>query len=298
MKFTKGILAPMITPFTKEGALDREALHRNVSKLTETRLAGLFILGSNGEAAFLTDDEQLEVVRITRAALGADKLLMVGASKQSAYAAVSFLRDAASYGADCFSVLTPSFFASAMDDDALIRFYTDIADASPAPIFIYNCPKYAASVAASPEAVRVLSRHANIAGIKESSSRAIEYADLQSEDFSVISGSVNSVLSLLKKGSRGGVLSMSNYLPDETAALVELWDAGKTEDAEALSAELIRLNRLVSGRCGVAGIKAACDLMGYRGGSVRSPLRDCTTAERELIREALLSHGCGKAVRQ
>ena len=287
----QGVFVPMVTPFTGQ-KLDTAMLAFNTERLNETKVAGYMPLGSNGEFAHMNDDEQMLVVNTVKKHSVEDKTLIIGIARQSAYGTIEFGKKVQEVGVDFVSVLCPSYFASLMTDAALIRYYTAIADELEIPVLMYNCPKYAAGVTVSTGVVRELSAHPNIWGMKDTSRGNIEqYLAARQGDFEVIAGSITNFLIGLKAGSSGGVLSMANYLPDQCCRIQTLFDDGKMEEAEALSSSLIALNKGASGKYGVAGVKCAADLFGYKGGEVRNPLSDCTTEQREAIRREFRDAG-------
>lgn len=288
----EGVLAPMLTPFDASGEVDLAAAARNAELMNATALAGYFYLGSNGEAAMLSDEEQLSFLRAVSRVAAPEKLFVAGISRQSAHAAIEFGLRAQEVGADYLSVLTPSYFASAMSDAALVDYFAAVADALDTPILLYNAPKFAAGVKLSYDAVRQLSRHPNIAGMKDTSSEPIEgYLDSISDSFMVVAGTVNKIAAALRRGSRGGVLSVADYLPADAQRVVDMYLSGRCDEALALAESLVRLNRAVSGSHGVAGVKCAAGLMGFAAGHVRLPLHDCDSAAAESIRAALAAHG-------
>ena len=286
-----GVFIPVVTPF-KEQKVDLDMLAHNIIRSNTTPVAGYMPLGSNGEFAHMNDEEQLSVFKTVRKNAGKDKILMGGIARQSAYCTIEFGKRIQSEGADMVSVLCPSYFASSMTDSALIRFYTAVADGLSVPVLLYNCPKFAAGVTISPEVVKELSSHHNIAGMKDTSSGNIEkYLEIKDNSFEVIAGSIDNFLTGLKSGSFSGVLSMANYLPEPCCRIQELFTAGKLQKAEELSGKLIALNKGAAGKYGVSGVKAACDMFGYKGGEVRNPLSDCTEPQKASIGRAFSEAG-------
>lgn len=288
MKEIRGVLVPLITNFRENGDIDPDGVRSNIARLNATSVSGYFILGSNGEAAHLSDDEQFRVLRTAREAAAPEKIFITGISRQSAHATVEFGKRAQDLGVDYLSVLTPSYFAPAMTDARLVNYYAHVADRLSTPVMMYNCPKFAAGITLSTEVVRELAGHPNILGMKDTSSEPIEkYLACQTDTFAVVSGSINTMIKALENGSVGGVLSMANFLPDEVEKIYTLYFAGKTDDAKAAAAGLIELNKRISGKYGVAGVKCACDLLGYAGGDVRLPLTMPGSEGMKAVRSAL-----------
>ena len=87
------------------------------------------------------------------------------------------------------------------------------------------------------------------------------------------------------------MLSLANVFPEECARLYQAHIAGKSQEADRLNALLVELNSKVSGSFGVAGVKAAMDLAGYRGGEPRHPLLGLKPPEVDQIRAALQASG-------
>jgi 4-hydroxy-2-oxoglutarate aldolase len=284
----------VITPFTNQ-KVDLENLKKNIRKTNDSLVKGYMPLGSNGEFAHMNDEEQISVVKTIKENMAKDKTLMVGVARHSVYNTVEFAKRVIDIGAEFISVLCPSYFAPFMDDAALIKFYTSVADQLPVPILMYNCPKYAGGVAISTEVVKKISNHPNIAGMKDTSKGNIEnFLSVKGDNFDILAGSINNFIIGLKSGAAGGVLSLSNYMPDPCCKIQELFNAGKVKEAEELSEKLISANQ-GSNKYGVAGVKASCDLFGFYGGEVRSPLSDCTPEQREVIRKGFVDAGYLKA---
>ena len=289
----KGVFVPLATPFDEGQELDLKAYRANIEKLNQTGVAGYMPLGSNGEFSHMSDEEQLAVLKMISTEASPEKVRMVGAARQSAYATVEFMKRAFEYGADFFSVLCPSYYADNMNDDALFAYYTWIADNSPAPVLLYNCPKFAAGVSISPALVARLAKHPNIAGMKDTSRGNIESFLKASEgsEFEVVAGSIENMVPGLPIGSSGGVISMSNYLPSQCCEIYELFVSGQTDKFNELSAGLIALNRGASGKYGVPGVKAAMNILGYNAGRPRLPLLQLSGEQKIEIEKSFAAAG-------
>ena len=103
----------------------------------------------------------------------------------------------------------------------------------------------------------------------------------------MLAGSANYCLPSLLVGASGGVVSLANCFPDICCELYREATQGNTDDARRLHARVLEANRAVSGKHGVAGVKAAMDLAGYHGGAPRRPLRSLGDQQRRAMREKL-----------
>jgi 4-hydroxy-2-oxoglutarate aldolase len=181
-----------------------------------------------------------------------------------------------------------------MDGATLQRYYTQVADSIDIPVLLYNVPGFAGGVTIPPQTVVALSKHPNIAGMKDSSptgpAKFLARLD-PAEDFNVLAGSANFIYSSLHLGAAGGVLSLANALPEPCCNLYRLFTQGKYDDAKELSFRLARLNHAVSSSWGVAGVKAAMDITEFKGGQPRHPLKCLPDEAKEQIKQAIINEG-------
>ena len=285
----RGIFPPIPTTFDDRGDLDTAAIASNVRQWMTTGLKGILALGSNGEAGFVDEDESDRVVTAVRAAMPADRLLLVGAGRESTRATMAATRRAADLGADAVLIRTPSFFKSQMTSDALMKHYVAVADASPVPTLLYNLPG-PTGISLTLPLIQSLADHPNVIGVKETSpelDRLGQFAAVRPERFSVMCGWAPVVYPALVSGATGAILAVANVLPDETVTLFEHVRAGRHADALALQRRLTPIAQMVSTTYGVAGLKAALDLVGYRGGPVRAPLLPISDRVRSEIEQAI-----------
>jgi 4-hydroxy-2-oxoglutarate aldolase len=149
-------------------------------------------------------------------------------------------------------------------------------------------------VVISTAAVAELACHPNIVGMKDTSKEDITgYIKAAQADpnFHVLAGSITKFLYGLQNGAIGGVLSIANYFPELCGELHSLFVAGKMAEAEELNRKLLALNDNTAAKSGVAGVKAAMNLLGYKGGEPRVPLLPLTDAELDALRKVLVAEG-------
>jgi 4-hydroxy-2-oxoglutarate aldolase len=269
--------------------VDERALAANVSRWMGTPLTGLVVLGSNGEAASLDDDEADRVVDVVRAAVPSSRPLMAGTGRESTRATIAATRRAAAAGVDAALVRTPSFFKPQMTSDAFVRHFTEVADASPIPVLLYNVTLYT-GVNLLPDAVERLAVHPNIVGIKESGSdigQIAEYVARTPEDFTVLAGSATTLVHALCAGSDGAILALASLMPAECVSMMTLIREKRLDEATVLQRRLMPLARSVGSTYGVPGLKAALELIGYGGGPPRPPLRPVSSEVVDVIRRQL-----------
>ena len=280
---------PLATPFAADGSLDTRSLARNVEKYLKSPLTGLVVLGSNGEAPQLDEDEADLAIKTVRDAMPKHRPLLAGTGRESTSATIDATKRAADLGVDAVLVRTPSFYKGQMTTDAFVRHYTAVADRSPVPILLYNVTMYT-GVNLLPEAVGILSRHPNIAGIKETNSDMVqfgEYLAKAEEGFTVLAGSGATYYSALALGAHGAILAVGGVAPKLCTDIFHAVREGRFDEAKAMHRRLAPLSRLVGAQYGVPGLKAAITLCGLEGGHPRPPLQPVPPAAVDAIRAAL-----------
>ena len=288
----EGVFPPIPTPFSNE-SVDHRALAGNVARWMQTRLAGLVVLGSNGEAPLLDDAESDAAIETVRANVPRNRTLIGGVGRESTGATIAAAKRAARIGVDVVLVRTPSYYKNVMTSDAFVRHYTAVADASPIPVLIYNVTMFT-GVNILPDAVERLAAHPNIIGMKESNADLVHLAETIArtpDDFIVLSGSAATFYHALCAGADGGVLAISSVVPDLCVDMLDLVRAQRHAEALALQRRITPLGRLLGAMHGVAGFKYALDQIGYAGGSTRPPLGTVPPEGQQQIREQLAALG-------
>jgi 4-hydroxy-2-oxoglutarate aldolase len=288
MKLT-GVLAPLPTPFAGDDQLDVVRLRSAVEWWVASPLTGFIVLGSNGEAVLMDDDECDRVVEETRALVPRGRPLIAGTGRESTRAAIRAAKRAADLGADAVLVRTPGFFKSQMTGDAFVQHYSAVADTSPVPVLLYNFTAVT-GVNLLPATVARLAEHPNIIGMKESGSDISQIADLVASTpprFSVLAGSGSTFFAALCAGVSGGILALAALLPEPCVRLFELTRSQRYDEARALQQRLLPIARLISSGYGVPGLKAALSIVGCDVGMPRSPLRPIPDTAIAALKEAL-----------
>ena len=284
-----GVFAPLPTPFHANGDVDAGKFRGALARWITTPLAGFVVLGSNGEAVFLDEDEADRVIATAREAVPRGRPLIIGTGRESTRATIRATRRAGDLGADFVLVRTPGFFKSQMTTDAFVRHYSAVADASPVPVLLYNFTAVT-GVNLLPAAVVRLATHPNIVGMKESGGDIAQIADLVSgtpKRFAVLAGTTSTFYAALCVGCVGAVLAPACVVPDLCVRLFELTKGGRHGEARALQAELVPLAKLLGSAYGVPGLKAALKLAGYDVGEPRSPLTAVPEEAIAALRQAL-----------
>ncbi len=272
-----GVFIPAVTPFRPEtGEIDLPAMRENLRRWGDFPIRGIVIAGTTGEAVLVDEEERLELVRAAREALSPNVLLTVGTGMESTRATVRLNRAVAQEGADAVLVQPPAYYKGAMTPEALREHYLAVADASPVPVVVYQAPLRMSTLDFPTGLVAELSKHENIVGIKDSRGSLDLVGELVEQcqsGFQILVGSGALLYPALEVGAVGGIVAVANMAPGPSGELFQAFRAGRGSEAGRLQQQIGPIHNEIVGAIGVPGVKVALDLLNYRGGDPRPPIR-------------------------
>jgi len=283
-----GIFPPIPTAFSAGGELLSPAAGF-LELLGDGGMDGVVALGSNGEAANLTEAERVQWIRSVRAALPAPLRLIAGTGAESTLATIDRTRAASAEGAEAALVIAPSYFRRQLTAESLRAHYHAVAEVSPIPILIYNIPVHMGYDLGAEWIVR-LAGHPNIAGMKESSGDIPRLRVLRERlgpDFILLAGSGEKMVDALEAGADGAIAALANLAPHASAGIRNAWLERRFDQARQLQRTIAPLGEALTAGYGVPGLKAALRLIGYDHGDPRKPLPPLPAAELPALRRLL-----------
>lgn len=285
----RGIIPPIATPLLPDERVDERGLRRLVRHLLDAGVHGLFVNGSMGGFALLTDREQRRAVEIVLQEVNGRVPVIAGASETGTRRVIAKAREMARAGADFLSVLPPYYFR--LTQESALRFFQEIARAVERPLFIYNNPTL---VGFSLEVATVLelSREPTIVGIKESDPRCERWLELlrsfrEREDFTILLGTERLMPVALLLGADGIVGGLHNVAPRLAVDLYEAARCGDYVRALALQERLTQLWRIFEFGEIWGGLEAALQYLGLCEKVTAHPYRPLEPEERRQV-EAIL----------
>jgi 4-hydroxy-2-oxoglutarate aldolase len=287
-----GVFIPAVTPFLPgTGEIDLPAMQANLRRWCDFPIRGIVIAGTTGEAVLVDEEERLELVRGAREVLNPEVLLTVGTGLESTRATIRLTRAVAQEGADAVLVQPPAYYKGAMTPEALREHYIAVADRSPIPVIVYQAPLRMSTLDFPTGLVAELSNHENIVGIKDSRGKLElvgELLDQCRDGFQVLVGSGSLLYPALEIGAVGGIVAVANMAPGPSGELFEAFKAGRGAEAGRLQQQIGPIHNEIVAAIGVPGVKVALDLLHYRGGDPRPPIRPLAEKGRATVREALV----------
>jgi 4-hydroxy-2-oxoglutarate aldolase len=287
----RGTFLPVTTPFHPHtGDVDVVAFRSNLGHWLGHPISGILIAGTNGEGALLDDRERALLVEAVAGSMPPHARLLAECGAESTRQTVRRVRIAADAGADVALVSPPAFFKSAMTPEAVARHYRTVADASPIPVVVYQMPLRMSTIDLPTSLVVELSRHPTIVGIKDSRGNLDLLADLvgQCEDgFQVLVGNGALLFPALELGAVGGIVAVGMLATAAAAQIPIAYRQGRKAEAARLQERIAPVHDQVVSGMGIAGVKAALDLIGLTGGAPRPPLAPAAPERVEAIRRIL-----------
>lgn len=286
MKFSGSYVA-LVTPFHEDGSVHFEKLKELTQWHLEQGTDGIVVLGTTGESSTMSHEEDDAVAQCVIETVNGRIPVICGAGSNSTQTQLEKSRKYHAMGADGLLLITPYY--NKANDEGMYRHFAAVADAVDTPILLYNVPgRTGCSI--SPACCERLSRHPNVAGIKEASgniSYTAKIARLVREDFVLFSGNDDMIVPVLSLGGSGVISVWANICPKQCHELVAAWQAGNTKRALELQLEYLELINALFCEVNPIPIKEAMNQLGMGVGGYRLPLCDISPSGRETVRRAL-----------
>ena len=270
----RGIIPPVVTPFTANQELDLPGLRRHIDWQLESGVHGIFVLGTTGEFYALDEAEKQAVVADAVAHVGKRSQLFVGTGAETTREVVRLTKMAEKEGASGVSVITPYFIKPTQAE--LFDHFKRVAESTKLPVVLYNNPGTCGGLSIEPDTVSKLAQVPNIIGIKDSSGdlqNTIEILRSTPRDkFSVLNGRDTLILAALQAGVQGAIPASCNVAPELCVGLYESFGKGDLAAAKEFQSRLHPVRMAMSLGTGNGAIKEALALLGRPCGPNRSPV--------------------------
>ena len=269
----KGSIPALVTPF-RGGKVDEDAFSMLVERQIKGGSHALVPCGTTGESATLSHEEHRHVVQLCIEVAAGRAPVIAGAGSNSTREAIGLVDHARKVGADAALTVCPYY--NRPGQPGLIAHFTAIADAVDLPLVLYNVPGRTV-VDLAPESLGELSKHENIAGVKDATGdlgRVAWHRNLCGEEFCLLSGDDPSSVGFYAHGGQGCISVTANVAPKQVAAMHEAAMRGDFAEAARLNQTLQRLHRVLFLEPSPAPTKFALAELGLIDPEVRSPIME------------------------
>jgi 4-hydroxy-tetrahydrodipicolinate synthase len=284
------MITAMITPMTPEGAVDYDGAARLADHLvTGMRNDGLVVNGTTGEAPTTTDAEKERLLRVVMETVGARAKVVAGVGTNVTSHTIELARSAERAGVHGLLVVTPYY--NKPPQPALQAHFTAVADATGLPVLIYDIPGRTGAAVATDTLVR-LAAHPRIVGVKDAKDDPAATSHvLARTDLVYYCGTDMLNLPWLSLGAVGFISVVGHVAGDMLHEMIDAFGSGDTDRARQIHYELLPVYTGLFRNQGAVMTKAALDLLGQPGGTVRAPLLAATDAERHQLALDLTAGG-------
>lgn len=288
-----GVIVPMVSPVNKDYSIDHEAIDRIIDTFVRTGVKP-FLLGTTGESVSLSIKQKYDLVKHTASACKNKCELYVGISGNSLFECIEESIRYFELGVQAVVAHLPFYYP--VNNDQMLRYYEQLANSVPCPLFLYNNP-ITTNISIPLEVIEKLSYHENIAGVKDSE-RGMERLDASLQlwanrsDFVHLLGWAAKSAYALLKGSDGIVPSTGNITPGLYADLYEaaldnnqdtaMTLQEKTDQISAIYQKDRKLNQ------SLAALKVMMSYYGLCQEYVLPPLYELSVEEHEKIKEMMV----------
>lgn len=281
----KGLGTALVTPFLS-GKVDYEAYRTLVRRQAESGVDFLVPLGSTAETPCLTDEEKVEIMKITKSE-SAGKPVIAGVGANSYAATVRNMRVLDDCGADAYLIVTP--FYNKPTQEGLYQYFKAVASETDRKIVLYNVPGRT-GINMKAETTLRLAEIPNIIAVKEASGDVAQIIDIKRQapdGFTVLSGNDDQTLPLMASGIDGVISVVSNVVPDMMASLVKAVNDSDLQKAISLNNKLVPLYHACFAESNPIPVKAALSLMGLCADEMRLPLISASEPTKALLKSLL-----------
>jgi 4-hydroxy-tetrahydrodipicolinate synthase len=278
------VLVPMVTPFDASGQVDEDAAVRLMQHLVEHGADGLVLCGTTGEAATLSDEEQLGMIALAVQEMRDRCTIIAGVGSNSTRHAVHLTERATELGADAMLSVNPYY--NRPSRRGIIRHYEEVNRATDRPIVLYNIPQRTGSDMPN-DLLAELAQLDHVVAVKQSNAANLA----RIEGLQIYAGNDDMFADVLDMGEPGGILVAAHLFGDELRRMVD-----EPEHRREIDSSLQDVYRDLGVAPLACSTKAALNLIGLSVGPPRLPYVELDERELAVVRQMLERHGLLQAL--
>ena len=283
------MLTAMVTPFTKDGAIDWNAVEKIADHLVNTGHDGIVVNGTTGEAPTTKSSEKEEIIRVVKKTVGSHIKVVSGAGDNETDYSVNQAKRSEAAGADGILVVTPYY--NRPPQAGIKAHFLAMANATDLPMMLYDIPART-GVEIESDTIVELFEHPQIVALKDAKGNVAATSwVIKRCGIPVYSGDDILNLPLLAVGAVGFVSVCGHTVGSDLKEMLNAWFAGNASRALEIHQKLLPVFTGTFRTQGAIMTKAALTLMGLPGGHTRLPLVDATEAQIAQLRDDLRAGG-------
>ncbi|KAF1723056.1 dihydrodipicolinate synthase family protein [Pseudoxanthomonas wuyuanensis] len=280
--FWRGVLPAITTPFAADGQIDHAFLAEHARTLIDAGCTAIVPLGSLGEAATLSFEDKIAILKTLVKALDGRAPVVPGIAALSTDEAVRLAKAAKEIGCGGLMVLPPYVYST--DWREMGAHVRAVIAATHLPVILYNNPVAYKTDFSPAQIAELASEFANLQAVKESSADVRRFAAIQElvgGRLELLVGMDDAIVEGLAMGAVGWIAGLVNAYPKESVKLFELARDGGYPAAKELYDWFLPLLRLDTVPKFVQLIKLVQEKVGLGSERVRAPRLVLEGDERE-----------------
>ena len=286
-----GSCVAIVTPFTADGKVNFAKFRELVDMQVEGGTSAIVVCGTTGESATLSDDEHIALVKECVDYAAGRVTVIAGSGSNDTMHALHLSQACESVGADGLLVVTPYY--NKTSQRGLVKYYETIADSVNIPVVVYSVPSRT-GMSASVDALKELSAHPRINGVKDANSNIGGVAATLAacgDDLNVWSGNDDETVAMMALGAKGVISVWANIDPRGVSDMTSACLRGDFAAAAAMQLKAYSLIKSLFIETNPMPVKVAMNMMGLEVGGVRPPLCDMLPENEAKLRARLLGYG-------
>jgi 4-hydroxy-tetrahydrodipicolinate synthase len=273
------ILVPMVTPFAPDGSVDEAATVRLMEHLVDQGADGLVLAGTTGEAATLSDEEQLDLIGLAVREMGSRCTIVAGVGSNDTRHAAHLTERASELGPDALLSVAPYY--NKPNRRGILRHFQEVDRATDRPILLYNIPQRT-GIDMPNDLLAELAQLEHVVGVKQSNADNLAKID----GLQIYAGNDENFAQVLDMGEPGGILVAAHLFAGQMRRMVDQPD--KRHEIDSGLQDVYRDMGVAPLACTT---KAALNLIGIEVGGPRLPYVELDDRELAVIRGMLERHG-------
>ena len=283
----------MVTPMKADGSVNYDALADFIDFQIDNGTDSIIICGTTGEAATLSEEEHMDVIRFCVKQTKKRIPVIAGTGSNCTETAVDLSVKAADCGADALLCVTPYY--NKCTQSGLYTHFADVANAvKKVPVILYNVPGRTGVNIQPATAARLFKEVENIVGIKEASgdlSQIAQLMNLTDGKIDLYSGNDDQIVPIMSLGGLGVISVLANVAPQRTHDMCQAMLDSDVKTAARMQREAINLCNALFCEVNPIPVKHALNLMGFPVGPLRKPLSPMDPANLERLKKAMTEYG-------
>ena len=282
-----GVGTAMVTPFTADGAVDFEALEKFMAFQISEGVNFLVPCGTTGETPTLTENEQLEVVKMALRLAEGKIPVVAGCTSNNTAEVVERGKRFKSIGVT--HLLSACPYYNKPTQEGIYQHFKALYNATGLEIVLYNVPGRTSSNAL-PDTIARLGEEKIVMGVKEASGSIIQIQQLCQRvngDLQVLSGDDAMTMPLMAVGGVGVISVASNVVPRAMREWTDTMTERNFPKARELLKPLLPLFEACFVESNPIPVKGGAKVLGLMETNYRLPLVPPAEKTMALMKEVL-----------